>query len=124
MSDMEMVVSQVKVATETLLSDGWVRVNPGEVATPDLKLWFGSVYVTGEYTVHASHREQGFGVPRGNIRIRITPALAIHHPQIGLYLAHDLQDARATLLNEGFEAMVWPPPIWAELSVQGVVDHR
>lgn len=118
---LDAVTEMNRVLTE---EHGWTRVNPYEIATPDRKLWFGTGYVTGEYTVHASHRELGYGAARGNIRVRITPTLLHNHPELGRLLAQDLVDAQVTVNELGFSRLVWPPPHWSELSVQGVVDHR
>ncbi len=125
MDTMDNVADAVREMNRTLVSEhGWEQVNPYEVATPDRRLWLGTGYVTGEYTAHASHRELGYGAARGNIRVRITPALISHHPELGRLLVQDLVDAQATVNELGFEALVWPPPHWSELSIQGVVDYR
>ena len=124
MTEMQNVVDTVRGMNKWLVEHGWVKASPYEISTPDRRLWFGSTFVTGEYTVLASHREKGFGVPRGNIRVRITPALLAHHPNLGELLASDLVDAANAIELDGFESLVWPPPTWSELSVQGVVDHR
>lgn len=125
MNDMDAVVAQVKLINQRLVEAGWTPANSvGELATVDRKLWFSSTYVTGEYTLHASHREKGFGVPRGNIRVRVTPALVQHHPELGESLARELIAAGDAIRIMGFKEMNWPPSAWAELSVQGVVDLR
>ena len=125
MNDMDAVVAQVKLINQRLVEAGWTPANSvGELATVDRRLWFSSTYVTGEYTLHASHREKGFGVPRGNIRVRVTPALVEHHPELGESLARELVAAGDAVRIMGFGSMNWPPPAWAELSVQGVVDLR
>ena len=125
MDTMESVTAEIQEMNRVLVDEhGWDRINPFEIATPDRKLWFGTNFVTGEFTVHASHRAMGFGVARGNIRVRVTPALLGHHPELGRLLTQDLIDAQTTVTELGFEALVWPPPHWSELSVQGVVDHR
>lgn len=122
---MTAVIDTVREMNRELVEDhGWVQVNPFEISTPDRKLWLGSGYVTGEYTVHASHRELGYGAARGNIRVRITPALLEHHPEMGKLLVKDLLEAVSVIETDGFKALVWPPPHWSELSAQGVVDHR
>lgn len=122
---MQPVVEVVREMNRTLSEEhGWVKASPYEISTPDARIWLGSTYVSGEYTVHASHREKGFGVARGNVRVRITPALLQHHPTLGVLLAADLADAQRVVDEDGFDALVWPPPVWSQLSVQGVVDHR
>lgn len=123
--EMEKVVAQAKLINDRLREAGWTPANSvGELATVDRKLWFSTTYVTGEYTLHASHREKGFGVPRGNIRVRVTPALVDHHPELGETLARELIAAGDAIKIMGFENMIWPPAAWAELSVTGVVDLR
>lgn len=122
---METVVDQVRGIGQQLREAGWtVATSVGELATPDRVLWFSATYVSGEYTVHAFHRERGYGVPRGNIRVRITPALVSHHPELGRALADDLVRAADEVRALGFDALLWPPPIWAELSIAGVTDLR
>ena len=118
------IVDAVRGMNDRLIANGWDRINPFEVASPDRRLWFGTNFVTGEYTVHASHRAKGFGAARGNIRVRITPTLISNHPELTTLLVDDLIGAQITVDEDGFDGLVWPPPHWSELSVQGVVDHR
>lgn len=119
------VIAQVRLIGDELRSAGWQQANAvGELCTPDMRLWFSTVYVTGEYTVHAFHRAKGAGPARGNIRVRFTPTLIANHPTLGQALADDLKRAALEVAQHGFDSLLWPPPVWSEMSHEGVVDYR
>lgn len=119
------VVQNVRDLQEHLKSEGWLVVNAlGEQADPTTTVWFSATYTSGEYTLHAFYRDGGFGRAEGNIRVRVTPALLEHYPTVGVDLAAELVYAARDRMNadRSIKDMPWPPPLWNELSREGVKD--
>lgn len=114
-ADNQLLAMEVKGIRARLRDAGWRVANAvGELKDPDGVKWFTSVYTHGEYTVEASYRYGGAGPSKGKIRVRLTPELIRHHPNVADRLARDLIVARVS--PDPFETE-WPPAAWAEHSL-------
>ena len=114
----ERIKAAVRTMRDALADSGWVVVNSlGEQSTPDHRLWFVTVFTSGEYTVEASYRPKGFGKAEGVTRVRITPTLLRDRPALPDVLANELIDKAAEIADgTSILDVSWPPPHWLEFT--------